>query len=140
VFSYEVQVYQRAMTINEIQKLSTPRASAVQGGLVHESWQKRAYIPWFHDNFFLQHAIAHVKARYILLKFPVCDQEKIVCNTLHHIPLASLNINRQKWHFDNNSAWSWLGDTIPDTFSQEPWLGEKDCVSSKTWLFRVSQT
>jgi len=132
----EVRVYRRAMSIDEIQQLSTPRASAVQGGLIDESWQKRAYIPWLNDNFFLQHAIAHVKARYILLKFPACDVEKIACNTRHRIPLASLDIDRQKWHFDNNSAWSWSGDSIPDTFSQEPWFGGKGlCFQHDMALF-----
>jgi len=126
--------------MDEIQKLSTPRTSAEQGELVDESWQKRAYIPWFHDNLILQHAIAHVKARYILLKFPVCDREKTACNTRHRIPLASLDIDHQKWHFDNNSAWSWSGDTIPDTFLQEPWLGGKGlCFQHDTALFAHRQ-
>jgi len=132
----EIRVYRRAMTIDEIQKLSIPRASVLSDAIEDEIWQKYAHIEWFGENLVIQQAIPHVKARYVLLKFPVCDYEKLSCNTHHRIPIAQIEIDRQRWHFDHNSTWSWSGDTIPSTSSQEPWLGGKGlCFQHDVSLF-----
>jgi len=132
----EIRVYQRALQTEDIQKLSALRASGMSGAHTDDTWQKQARIPWLGDNLVLQHTIPHLTARYILVKFPVCDRAKAACNTRHTIPLALVEIDRQKWYFDDTSAWSWSGDRMPDTSSQQPWSGgEGLCFEHDTALF-----
>ena len=127
----EFRLYQRMLPDDEIILLSTAQTSAAGDAAAAAdtpaqnipAWQKPAYIPWLGRNIFIQLDIPSVLGRYIFIKFPMCNVGGEQCNLRHEIPIAQVEVNRQRWHFDTDSTWSWSGDQVPGALSQEPWFG-----------------
>ena len=116
----EIRVYRRALSAAEKDALSmTSSPMACQSRHIPE-WQIPSYIPWTGEDLVLQHRIPNIEARYVFIKFPVCDQARSACNTQHKIPIVQAYVNRQQWHFATSSSWSWSGDDVPDISAQQP--------------------
>ena len=135
----EIRFYQRALTDDTMQHLShvpPPELSLSSAHMVIWQAPVAAYIPWTGTNLVLQLDVSGARGRYIFIRLPVCSRALTGCNTLHTISIAHLHVDRQKWHFDAASAWSWSGDSMPDTLTQEPWLGGAGlCFKHHTALF-----
>jgi len=129
----EILIYKRMLSDDEIIILSTAQtpaaaaadATATAGTLSKNvaAFMKPTYIPWLGQNMFLQRDIPSILGRYIFIKFAACNATGDDCNTRHDIAIAHVKVNRQRWHFETGSTWSWSGDQNPGMLSQEPWFG-----------------
>jgi hypothetical protein len=149
----DFRFYQRQLTEDETEQISakqilvTGTISAVGIGqspvrALHP-FDKPAFFPWMPSgsSVVIQHAIPYVQARYIFLKFPLCDSLGHDCNTEHVINITRVQVHRQQWFFNMSSdsrqasAWSWSGDTLPNVFIQQPWkFGRGLCFGASTML------